>query len=155
MPAPFNDIRLNPFRSDRRQFSGCVATATGIKYGMVVIGDTATTNARDVRLPAGANATLTRGVVSDHGDPNAAGALVDSFAVGDEFACCVGGDVEVLLDAGATATKDTAACTAATVGTVKNDTGTGDVVGYFNMTYDNSAGALPVLVSMRMGKQVR
>lgn len=151
MSAPTNDIGLNPFKSDRRMFAGCVATVTGIKYGMVVIGDTGTTNARDVKLPAGANATLVRGVVSDQGDPNNSGA----FAVGDEFGCCVEGAVEVLLDAGATATKDTGACTSATPGTVKNDTGTGDLVGVFAQTYDNSGGGSAVLVSMYVRKVSR
>lgn len=151
MAAPFNDIRINPFFSDRREFQGAVATVTGIKYGMVVIGDTATTNARDVKLPAGANATLTRGVVANQGDPNNSGA----FAVGDEFSVCTSGLVEVLLDAGATATKDTPACTAATVGTVKNDTGTGDIVGIFAQTYDNSGGSSPVLVSMDVKRTPR
>jgi hypothetical protein len=145
MGAPFNDINLSPFTSDRRGFLGCVATVATIKYGMVVIGDTGTTNARDVKLPAGANATLTRGIVSDHGDPNNSGL----FATGDEFACCYDGICEALLDAGATATKDTGACTSATAGTLKNDTGTGDLVGVWAQTYDNSGGAAPVLVSLR------
>jgi hypothetical protein len=146
MGAPFNDIGINPFTSDRRGFLGAVATVATIKYGMVVIGDTGTTNARDVKLPAGANATLTRGIVADHGDPNNAGL----FAVGDEFSVCYDGVGEALLDAGATATKDTAACTSATAGTLKNDTGTGDVVGIWAQTYDNSGGAAAVLVAIRI-----
>lgn len=144
MGAPIADIGINPVTSDRRRTHGSVATVTGIKYGMVVIGDTGTTNHRDVKLPAGANATLTRGVVQDQGDPNNSA----QFAIGDEFGVCVDGDVEVLLDTGAVATKDTGACTSGTAGTVKNDTGTGDLVGVFNQTYDNSGGAAPVLVSM-------
>lgn len=151
MAAPFNDIGINPFTSDRRGFSGGVATVGTIKYGMVVIGDTGTTNARDVKLPAGANATLCRGVVADQGDPNNGGA----FAVGDEFSICREGIVEVLLDAGATATKDTGACTSATPGTVKNDTGTGTLLGTFAQTYDNSGGANPVLVSLNVNISTR
>ena len=154
MGAPFNDIGLNPFISDRRLFEGCVATVTGITYGMVVCGTTSTTNARDVQLPSGANAIRIRGVVSDQGDPNNA-TVPGGFASGDEFGACVGGLVEVLLDAGATATKDLPACTATTLGCVKNDTGTGWIVGYFAQTLDNSAGSLPVLVSMRVDISAR
>ena len=149
MPAPFNDIRLNPFRSDRRMFSGCVATATGIKYGMVVIGDTATTNARDVKLPTAAGSVGVRGVVSDQGDPNAS----DAFAVGDEFACCIDGTVEVLLASGQIATKDAPAITAAAGGAVKPlgaEAKPFDVVGTFAETRDNSGGATAVLVSLNV-----
>jgi hypothetical protein len=145
------DIGINPFTSDKRGFIGCVANATGIKYGMVVIGDTGSTDARTVKLPAGANSAGTRGVCTDHGDPNSG----DDFAVGDEFSCCYDGIVEVLLDNGATATKDGAACTSGTAGTVKDDTGTGDIVGYFaDKTKTNSTGA-PILVSMRVARVPR
>jgi hypothetical protein len=150
MSAPFNDIGTNPPTSDRRSFKGCVATVSGIKYGHVVIFDTGTTNFRDTKLPAGAAATLLKGVVSDQGDPNSSGA----FAVGDEFACCDGGEVEVLLDAGATAvTKGQPVISSATAGTVKgwtNETAV-DVLGEFTQDYDNSLGSSAVLVSMRVG----
>lgn len=154
MGAPFNDIGINPFTSDRRLFEGGVATVTGIKYGMVVKGDTSTNNARDVKLPSGAGDDGCRGVVSDQGDPNNS----DAFAVGDEFGICVGGIVEVLLDAGQVATKDAPAITGATVGTVKpiaSESPPYDVVGYFAQTYDNSAGSAPVLVSMNVAIQRR
>ena len=146
MGAPPNDIGINPFTSDRRLFEGGVATATGLKYGMVAVGDTATTNARDVKPPAGAAANNVRGVISDQGDPNASG----GFAVGDEFAICVNGLVEVLLDAGASCVKDTPAITSGTAGTVKPWTveTNVDIVGNFAQTYDNTAGAAPVLVSL-------
>ncbi len=149
MAAPLNDIGLNPFRSDRRQFQGCVAAVTGIKYGMVVVAHTsADTNARGVALPAGKGDTGVRGVVSDQGDPNASGA----FAVGDEFGCCTDGVVEVLLDAGESAVKDAPAITGTTVGTVAAFTGSApyDLVGTFAQTYDNSAGTAPVLVSLKV-----
>lgn len=148
MGAPFNDIGINPPVSDRRGFDGCVATGAGIKYGMVVIKDTASTNFRDSKLPAGAAADNVRGVVSDQGDPNNSGA----FAVGDEFACCTDGEAEVLLDAGESCVADTEAITGATPGTVQpwtNETDV-DVVGRFKQTYDNSAGSVPVLVSIKV-----
>jgi hypothetical protein len=150
MSAPLNDIGLNPFRSDRRLFEGGVATGSGIKYGMVVIGDTGTTNARDVKLPTGAGNTGVRGVVSDQGDPNSS----DGFAVGDEFGICVEGVVEVLLDAGESCVKDAPAITGTTAGTVKpiaSESAPYDVVGQFAQTYNNSSGLTPVLVSMKMG----
>lgn len=149
MSAPLNDIGLNPFRSDRRQFEGCVATVTGVKYGMVVVADTGTTNARDVKLPTSAGATGVRGVVSDQGDPNSS----DGFAVGDEFGCCVDGIVEVLLDAGEACVKDEPAICGATDGTVKPlaaESAPYDIVGTFAQTYSNAAGATPVLVSMKV-----
>lgn len=148
MTAPFNDVGINPFTSDRRLFEGCVSTVATIKYGMVVIGDTATTNARDVKLPAGAAANNVRGVVSDQGDPNNGGA----FATGEEFGCCVGGLVEALLDAGEICVKDTPAITGATPGTVQAWTAEAnvDIVGRFAQSYDNSAGLVPVLVSLNV-----
>lgn len=144
------DIGLNPFRSDRRLFEGCVAATTGIKYGMVVAAHTAgpDTNARTVQLPATKGATGVRGVVSDQGNPNLSG----QFDVGDEFGCCVDGFVEVLLDAGEIATKDAPAITGTTPGTVAAVAGAApyDICGTFAQTYDNSAGANPVLVSMKV-----
>ena len=150
MAAPFNDIGINPFRSDRRTFVGCVA-GTGVStitYGNVVIGS-ASTNARDVALPAGAGATQVRGVVSDQGDPNVLG----RFAVGDEFAACNGGTAEVYLDAGQIATKDQPCITGTTAGTVKPvaaEAAPYDVLGTFAQTLDNSAGPTPVLVSVHV-----
>ena len=155
MPAPFNDIAIaNPPRIDRRGFASCVATATGIRYGMVVVGDDAVGNAnhRDVELPAGAGATRVRGVVSDQGNPNATPS--GNFAVGAEFGCCIEGDVEVLLDAGQIATTDQPCITGTTVGTVKPvaaEAAPYDVVGRFAQDYDNSGGGSPVLVSIHMG----
>lgn len=149
MSAPINDIGINPVRSDRRLFEGCVATVTGITYGMVVIGDTGTTNFRDVKLPSGAGGTGVRGVVSDQGDPNNS----NQFAVGDEFGCCVSGLVEVLLDAGQIATKDAPAITGSTAGTVKpiaSESRPYDIVGTFAQTYDNSGGGSPVLVALKV-----
>lgn len=150
MPAPLADIAIqNPFTSDRRRFLGCVSTVAGIKYGMVVKGDTASTNARDVNLPTAAGSTGVRGVVSDQGDPNAS----DAFAVGDEFAACVDGVVEVLLAAGQIATKDAPAITAASGGAVKPvaaEAAPYDIVGTFAETYDNSGGASAVLVSLNV-----
>lgn len=149
MAAPFADIGINPFGSDRREFLPGVATVTGIKYGMVVIGDTATTNARDVKLPTGAGNTGVRGVVADQGDPNSSSA----FAVGDEFGVCIAGVAEVLLVAGGVATKDAPCITAATAGTVKPvaaESAPYDVVGTFAQTYDNSGGGSAVLVSVNV-----
>lgn len=146
MGAPFNDILINPPRSDRKQTAPCVATATGITYGMVVIGDTATTNFRDVKLASGAGGTNVRGVVQDHGDPNNSG----QFAIGDEFGACFDGTVEVLLDSGQSCVKDAWAITGATPGTVKPvgaEAAPYDFVGQFAESYTNSAG-VPVLVSL-------
>jgi hypothetical protein len=154
MSAPFNDIGINPPVSDRRRTEGCVATVATITYGMVVIGDTGTTNFRDVKLPAGAGGTGVRGIVADQGDPNNLG----KFATGDEFGVCIDGSAEVLLDAGQIATKDAPAITGATPGTVKPvaaESAPYDVVGYFDQTYDNSAGSAPVLVSLRVSPQRR
>lgn len=154
MSAPLNDIGLNPFRSDRRLFEGCVATVATIKYGMVVIGDTGTTNARDVKLASGAGGTGVRGVVSDQGDPNNSGL----FATGDEFGCCVEGFVEVLLDAGESSVKDAPLITGGTPGTVKpiaSESAPYDIVGYAAQTYNNSGGGSPVLISMRVAVQRR
>src|SRR5262245_11660682 len=129
------DINLNPFKSDRRQFMGGRATVTGIKYGCLVAGDTGSDDAEDVVLPSGSGAAGCRGVVSDQGDPNNSGA----FAVGDTFGVCTDGYVEVLLAAGQQATKDGAAISAGTDGTVQDITGTPDeIVGYFAQTFDNS-----------------
>lgn len=146
MAAPFNDIGINPPRSDRRQTEGCVSTVATITYGMVVIGDTATNNFRDVKLPAGAGGTGVRGVVQDHGDPNNLG----KFPTGEEFGVCSDGICEVLLDAGQIATKDAPMITGTTPGTVKPfaaEAAPYDYVGKFEQTYDNSGGASPVLVS--------
>lgn len=154
MAAPAADIAINPPRSDRRQTAGSVSTVATITYGMVVIGDTGTSNFRDVKLPSGAGATGVRGVVSDHGDPNNSGL----FATGDEFGVCVEGFAEVLLDAGQTATKDAPAITGATAGTVKpiaSESAPYDIVGYFAQTYDNSSGSSTVLVSIRVAPQRR
>jgi hypothetical protein len=146
MGAPANDIGINPPRTDRRESISGVATGAGITYGCVVCFDSGTTNNRDVKLPAGANALLCAGVVQDQGDPNASGA----FAVGDEFGICNDGIVEVLVDAGVQVHKGKKACTSATAGTVKEDTGTGNIVGQFMQDYDNTLGAAPVLVSMKV-----
>ena len=149
MGAPFGDIRINPPRSDREKSKGAVATVTGITYGMVVIADTGTNNFRDVKLPSGAGSSSVYGIVSDQGDPNNSG----QFAVGDEFSTCYAGIAEVLLDAGQTCTKEGWAITGATAGTVKTVGGESapyDFVGQFDETYDNSAGATPVLVSLRI-----
>lgn len=148
MPAPFNDFGINPPRSDRRVVPGMVATVTGITYGMVVIYDTGTTNFRDVKLPAGAGSISVAGVVADQGDPNNSG----QFAVGDEFGACVDGIVEVLLDAGQTATKGAYAITGATAGTVKpiaSESAPYSIVGQFMQTA--TAGSSPMLVSLRVG----
>lgn len=153
MGAPFSDIGINPPRSDRRLTEGSVATVTGITYGMVVIGDTSTTNFRDVKLPTGAGNVGVRGVVQDHGDPNNSG----QFAIGDEFGVCIDGLCEVLLDTGATCVKDAPAITGATPGTVKPvaaESAPYDFVGYFAQSYTNSSGA-PVLVSARIIPQRR
>lgn len=142
----YADILINPPRSDRRTFQGCNPTVTGITYGMVVIGDTSTTNFRDVKLPAGAGSISVRGVVADHGDPNSSG----QFAVGDDMGVCTDGIVEVLLDTGQTCVKDAPAVTGATPGTVKPvgaESAPYDFVGYFAESYTNSAGT-PVLVSL-------
>lgn len=146
MGAPFADIGSAPPRSDRRINEGCVSTVATITFGMVVIGDTGTTNFRDVKLPAGAGGTGVRGVVQDQGDPNNLG----KFATGEEFGVTVEGLCEVLLDAGAIATKDAPCITGATPGTVKPvgaEAAPYDIVGQFAQTYDNSAGSAPVLVS--------
>jgi hypothetical protein len=148
------DINLNPFRSDRRLFTAGVATVATIKYGMAVIGDTLTTNASDVKLPAGAGAVGVRGIVADQGDPNNAGL----FAVGDSFGICTDGYTEALLDAGQIATKDAPAITGATPGTIKPvgaEVAPYDIVGTFAQTFDNSGGAAPVLVSLRVPAVVR
>lgn len=152
MPAPFNDIGINPPRSDRRLSAGCVATVATITYGMVVIGDTATNNFRDVKLPAGAGAVGVRGVVQDRGDPNNAGL----FPIGEEFGACVDGFVEVLLDAGQSAVKDAPLITGATPGTVKPiaaESAPYDIVGYAEQTI--TAGASPTLISMLCKPQRR
>lgn len=146
MGAPFADILINPPRSDRRLTEGSVATVTGITYGMVVIGDTGTTNFRDVKLPSGAGNSGVRGVVQDHGDPNNSG----QFSVGDEFGVCIDGLTEVLLDVGQTCVKDAPLITGATPGTVKPVGGEAapyDFVGYAAESYTNS-GSSPVLISM-------
>lgn len=148
MGAPFADIGINPPRSDRRTAKGSVTTAAGVTYGMVVIGDTASTNYRDVKLPAGAAASNVRGVVQDHGDPNNGGA----FPVGEEFGVCDDGDVEVLLDTAQSCVKDQWAISGATPGTVKPvaaEAAPYDFVGQFSQTYNNTTGA-PVLVSMKV-----
>lgn len=153
MSAPFSDIGINPPRSDRRTSAGSVATVTGITYGMVVIGDTSTTNFRDVKLPSGAGNTGVRGVVQDHGDPNNSG----QFAIGDEFGVCVEGYVEVLLDNGVSAVKDAPLITGATAGTVKPigaESAPYDIVGYAAQSYTNSTGG-PVLISMLCKPQRR
>ena len=104
MAAPIAYIAspLNPVSSDRRVIESAVPTVTGVKYGVVVIGDTGTNNFRDVKLPTADGPTGVRGVVTDQGDPNNSGA----FAVGDELGVCMSGVAEALLKAGATATKD-------------------------------------------------
>lgn len=153
MGAPFADILINPPRSDRRLILGSVATVGGITYGMVVIGDTGTTNYRDVKLPSGAGNVGVRGVVADHGDPNNSG----QFASGDEFGVCADGLVEVLLDAGQSCVKDAPLITGATVGTVKPiaaEVAPYDIVGYAAESYTNSGGS-PVLVSMLCKPQRR
>lgn len=146
--ALFPDIGINPPRSDRRVLSGMNPTGTGITYAMVVIYDTGTTNFRDVKLPTGAGNAGVAGVVSDQGDPNNNG----QFAVGDDMGVCVDGIVEVLLDAGQTATKGGYAITGATAGTVKPIAGESapySIVGQFMQTL--TAGASPTLVTLRMG----
>lgn len=146
-PAPPADIGINPPLSDRREFAPCVANVTGITYGMVVKGDTSTTNFRDVCLPSGAGDVGVRGVVSDQGDPNDS-AQFDQYA---EFGACKSGYVEVLLDAGQSCVKDAPAITGSTVGTVKpiaSESAPYDIVGQFAQTYNNSAGSLPVLVGL-------
>lgn len=145
MGAPFNDIGINPPVSDRRRSVGCVATGAGITYGAVVKRDSGTTNFRDTKIAAGANDSLIVGVCQDQGDPNNSG----QFAVGDEFGAAIDGDVEILIDT-VLVHKGKYGCTSATNGTVKEDTGTGDVVCQFMQDYDNSAGTGPVLVSARM-----
>lgn len=151
MGAPFNDIGINPFRSDRRTTVGGVAAGTGIKYGMVVKAKTSgpDTNARDVILTASKGDTGIRGVVSDQGDPNSSNA----FAVGDEFGICVEGYAEVLLDTGETAVKDAPCISGTTAGTVAAFAGSApyDIVGTFAQDYDNSAGSGPVLISVKVG----
>lgn len=152
MPSPFNDIGINPPRSDRRLSAGSVSTVATITYGMVVIGDTGTTNFRDVKLPAGAGAVGVRGVVQDHGDPNNSGL----FATGEEFGVCVEGFCEVLLDAGAAAVKDAPLITGATPGTVKpigGESAPYDIVGYAAQTF--TAGSSPTLISAYIKPQRR
>jgi hypothetical protein len=146
------DIGLNPFRSDRRLFAGCVAATTGISYGCVVKGKTTggDVNARDVILPTGAGETGLRGVVSDQGDPNNNG----EFASGAEFGCCTEGYAEVLLAAGETAVKDAPAISSADDGHVKpiaSESAPYDIIGTFAQDYDNSGGSGPVLVSLKVG----
>ncbi len=148
MPAPFNDIGINPPRSDRRVIPGFVSTVSTVTFGMVVIYDTATNNFRDVKLPAGAGSISVAGVVADHGDPNSSG----TFATGEEFGVCVDGIVEVLLDASQAAVKGAYAVTGATAGTVKPigaESAPYSIVGQFMQTL--TAGATPTLVSLRVG----
>lgn len=147
MAAPIADIAspLNPVSSDRRVIESAVPTVTGVKYGVVVIGDTGTNNFRDVKLPTADGPTGVRGVVTDQGDPNNSGA----FAVGDELGVCMSGVAEALLKAGATATKDEP-CIAANGGFVIPVAGSApyDIVGTFRQT--KTAGANAELVSINV-----
>jgi hypothetical protein len=148
MAAPFNDILINPPRSDRRIIPGFVTTETGPTYGMCMMYDTGTTNFRDVKRTTGAGVASVAGVVADHGDPNNSG----QFSTGDDMGLCVDGIVEVLLDGGQTATKGAYAISGATAGTVKpigGESAPYSIVGQFMETL--TAGASPTLVSLRMG----
>jgi hypothetical protein len=150
MAAPLDDIGINPARSNRTLVVGCVAGGTGIKYGYVVKGKTSgNTNFRDVILASGKGDTGLRGVVCDQGDPNDSG----KFASGEEFGVCTEGYAEVWLDAGESAVKDAPAISGTTDGTVAAVAGSApyDIVGTFAQTYDNSLGATPVLISIKVG----
>lgn len=121
-----------------------VATSTGCTYGVTVLADNGTNNFRDVKKPSAAKDQGVAGVVTTK---EAAGTVGEGIEIAKD-----GAVVEVLLEAGATCSKENEAIVANASGHVKPigaNTGALDVVGRFKQ--NATAGATAIFVALEVG----
>ncbi len=138
------DIGLNPPDTRHDRVIGGKATATGIKFGHVVIKDTAATGRRDCKLTSTAGDKPVMGVVVSQTDPT------NGSAVGDDLEICDAGIVECYLEASSTIVFGDVLITSATPGCVKKlaAEGTYDIVGRAHQ--DMISGATLVRIAVEL-----
>lgn len=136
-----SDIGLNPRATRHDVVVGGVATETGIKFGDVVVVDTAATGqGRAIKRTTTAGANGVRGVVVTQTDPT------NGSAVGDNLEVCTRGTVEINIVANQALTKNDQLVTSTTAGAAKKllSETTPDVIGRVNMDLASTASVVRV-----------
>lgn len=145
------DYGLNPAGVRHDRVVGGSATVTGLKFGHVVVKDTATTNDRKaVKSTTTACDKPVAGVIVSQTDPT------NGSAVGDVLEICDQGIVEAWVVTGSSGVKGDKLITSTTAGQLKKlaaETG-GDVVGRANMDWNASAGAILISLTLTPGAAV-
>jgi len=140
------DVGLCPPGTRHDKVIGGVASVTGIKFGHVVLMDTAATGLhRSVTTTATAGSAPIAGVVVSQTDPT------NGSAVGDNLEICYSGIVEVVLAASNAITKGDKLITAAVAGQVKKlaSETTPDILGV--AMEDMASNANAVRIACRVG----
>lgn len=144
------DINLNPANIRHDRVLPGYATVTGIKFGDVLVYDTAeTNNRRAVKTYASAGGGPIAGVCVSHTDPT------DGSAVGDLIEFCSAGIVETNLVTTTAVVKGDVIINSATAGQCKvlAAEGTAWVLGHAHQDMGSTSGVTRIAVELNIHKR--